>query len=503
MKTKLLPSLALAALVVAGCKPTDTTPPDGDTTPKGDTTDETPEEEARNYPDPPPPSEPRPVNFPDLQTFEMPNKLKVYVVENHEVPIVDVNLVINTGEVHDELLANMTASILSEGTKKRSKEKLDAAIEQVGAGLSVSAGTLDSSIGTRVLSKDVSLALDIINDVAQNPKMNPESVDKLKKAQKVGLRASKSSGTELAQRLLGKVLYPEGHPYGRPFATEADIDAVTVEKIKEFHDTWYRPNNAYLILSGDIDKAAAEKLVKKTLGRWEPRREDFPAHPLEAYDGNAYQAAVPENIEVHIVDRKSVSADIIVGNLALARNHPDWIKMSVMNRILGASASSRLFQDIRETKRLTYNVNSSMVPAKAIGPFVIVTQTKEVDQMLTALLGHLDDIKSKDPTDQEFEAARNALARSFPLQVETPSQIAGKVSTQLSYSLPEDYYRTYRDNVLAVEKGDIREVASKHLRTPVIVIVGRAKKIQRKLEDVDALKGAKIVVYDTDLKPKK
>jgi predicted Zn-dependent peptidase len=464
--------------------------------------------DARVYPDPPGPSEPRPVNFPDIQQFELPNKMQVYVVENHEVPLVDVRLVVKVGDVNDPLLATMTASMIGEGTsgkKKLTKAKLDEKIESAGASLNAGASTNNTSIGTRVMAKDLGMALGLVADMAAKPTLPADSLDKIKEEQKAMLLNIKSDGASLGEVLLYQKLYPEGHPYGRPLPTDAEIDAITLEDIEKFHAAWYRANNAYLILSGDVDKDTAEKAVRKAMGMWEPG-EKFPEHPLSKYTGKDYQEALPEKVQVHVVDRSSISAEMAWGNLSMARNHDDWVRMEVLNRFFGSRGNmgTRLFTDIRETRKLTYNISAQQTSSKTMGEFVIRTQTKKVDEMLNALFEHVDRVRTTDPSDEEFEAARNALALQFPLEVETAQQIAGKAATSLTYGLPDDYFKTYRDKVLGVKKSEMQSTATKYIHSvPVIVIVGKRSKIDKQLGRVDPLKDAEIFHYDTDLAPVK
>jgi predicted Zn-dependent peptidase len=505
MNRKTLTHIALGFTLLTGSfacdkNDTDVTPPD--TT--ANTTPPPAEPPPRVYPEPPAPSEQRPVNFPALQKYELPNKLTVYIVENHEVPLVDVQLVVKAGTVYDDLLAEMTASMLTEGTTKRKKAQIDETIEQLGSSLETGAGEHNVFINTRVLSPNLKTALDLVSDVVQNPKFDPESLTKLKDQQKVAIKGQKSDGGELAQRLTSKLLYPAGHPYAPDFPTDAEIDAVTVDALRAFHSTWYQPGNAYLILSGDVTKADVEKLVEQTLGRWKPGTGEWPAHPLEKYASADYQKAVPTELTVHIVDRNQISSDIVIANInGVARNSPEWIKMEAVTKLFGGGMSSRLFRDIREEKKLTYNIGAFQGPQKVVGAFAIVTQTKEVDQMLTALFGHIDRLRSEDPTEVEFKSAVDNMALSFPLQIETASQIAGKVNTVLTYGLPEDYYNHYIDEVRKLALADIKATAAKHIHsTPVIVIVGKAAKVKKQLKDVPMLASAKIVEYDTDLNPK-
>lgn len=451
------------------------------------------------YPDPPPPTDPRPVNFPELTQTELPNKMKIYVAENHEVPLVDVQLVVKAGDMYGDLVADMTANMLTQGTKKRSKEKIDATIEQVGASLGAGTGTLTASVSTRVLTKDLKTAVELMADVAQNPKFDEEALTKIKDENKEALKAAKSDGQSLGRTLLDMQLYPEGHPYGRPFPTDEKIDGVTTAQLAEFHETYWRPNNAYLMFSGDITVEEAEKLAKKYFGFWKPA-DAFPDHPLEKFDQAAYQSALPKEMTVHVVDRRGASAEIFVGNLALARNSPDWEKFAVLNKVLGAGFGSRMFQHIREEKQLTYNIGSQARSAKVMGSFVIATQSRKITEMMNAIFEEVDAIRNEGPTEKEFEYSRDSIANSFPLAIETASQVAGRARTVLEYGLPEDYWRTYRDRVSAVTLEDTKSVAEKYIHeVPVIVIVGKAKKVKKELAEVPALKDAKIVVYDTDL----
>lgn len=504
--TNLLSSLGLltlaSSLALAACdKPEPDTNPPVDVTPPQP--EPQPEPPKRVYPEPPAPTAQRPVNFPEVQKLELPNKLVVYVVENHEVPIVDVQLVIKAGTIHDELLAGMTASILTEGTKKRTKAQIDETIEQLGSNLGAGAGLYDASVGTRVLKPNLQTALDLVADVARNPRFEQAALDKLKEAQKVAINSEKSDGGALARRLTSQLLYPPGHPYGPKMPTEANVDALTLDSLKAFHDTWYRPNNAYLILSGDVTKDEVRKMVEKTLGTWTPAT-SFPAHPLEKFAGADYQKAVPTELIVNIVDRNQISADIIIANVnGVARNSPEWNQMAAVVKYFGGGMSSVLFRDIRETQKLTYNINAYQDAQKAVGEFGIMTQTKEVDQMLNALFGHITDLRTKDPDSAYVQSALDNMALSFPLQIETASQIADKVETMLTFNLPETYYNTYIDDVRKVKVEDIKTTAAKHVHPiPVIVIVGKADKVKEQLANVPYLKDAKIVEYDTDLNKK-
>jgi zinc protease len=491
-------SAVLAGTVaVAACgkkvdtKPPDTTPPPTDTTPP------VAEGPKRIYQDPPPPTEPRPVQFPDLQKFTTKNGMDVYVVENHEVPMVNAHLVIRAGTMDDEQLAQMTAQILGEGTKTRSKAKIDEEIEFVGGSLGAGAGTHDTSVYAEVLKKDLKLALTLMADEVINPAFPAAALDKLKEKFKTGLKAAKSNPDHLADTLFGMVAYPEGHPYGRPLETDAQIDAINIDALKKFHSDFYRSNNAFLILSGDVTVPEAQPLVEGIFGKWKPITGTAPVNPLNGF--RDYK--LPTKLVVHLVDRPgSAQSEVRVGNLALARKHPDWIKFQIASDILGGGSTGRLFLDVREDKGLTYGVYTRMQPGQAPGTWSIWTKTKTstTDQMLTALFGHIKRMRTEDPTNKEFDEAVTESIGSFPLALETAEQVAGRVRTILTFGLAPDYWKTYRDEVRKAQITDIKAMASKYMHAvPVVVVVGRADKVEPQIKA--ALPDATIVKYNTDL----
>jgi zinc protease len=300
--------------------------------------------------------------------------------------------------------------------------------------------------------------------------------------------------------LFDMVAYPDGHPYGRPFATDAQIDAITVADLKKFHDTFYRSNNGFLILAGDITQKEAEPLVKRAFAPWKPvAAEALPPNPLNQHK----QYDLPRDLTVHLVDRPgSAQSEIIVGNLAVARNHPDWAKLQVANTILGDDASGRLFLDIREEKGLTYGIYSAISDGQAPGTFAISTRTRtnSTGEMLAAIFGHIKRMRNEAPAQAEFDAVVRKMLGSFPLEIETSDQIAERLREALVYDLPTDYWRVYRDQLGAVKPADVKDVARKYVHPiPHVVVVGRADKVEKQIKQV--FPKAKIFKDDGELHP--
>ncbi len=500
-----LTSIALALCLGTACKvntSTETPAPAPQPEPAEPEPEPEPEPVAeREYPAPPAPSTPKPVDFPAVAEFQLDNGLTVYVVENHEVPLISAQLVVRTGQMDDPIAADITASMLGEGTTARSKAKIDEAIEFVGGSLGAGVGTHNTYVFARTLTKDIKLGLTLLSDEIMNPIFPADALEKTKAQVKTGLNMNAASPGHLASQLFGMLAYPQGHPYGLPDPTPAAVDALTVDDVKEFHETFYRANNAFLILTGDITPAAAKPLVERTLGRWKSTtKRKLPANPLNKFKD--YQ--VPSELVVHIVDRPgSAQAEIVVGNLALARNHPDWAAFTVANAILGGSATGRLFRDVREEKGLAYNVGSSLSDGQAPGSFYISTRTRNATtgEMLAALFDHLGRMRSETPTAEEVESTVARLVGGFPVELETANQIAAKLREALTYSLPTDYWETYRDSLASVTPEQVQEAARKYMHPiPHVVIVGEVSAIEAQIREV--LPKAKIEIYGTDLQPK-
>ncbi len=453
----------------------------------------------RVWPTPPPPSAPKPVRFPTIENFRLDNDLAVYIIENHEVPVVSSQLVVRCGVMDHEYLASFTAQMLGEGTRSRSKAKLDEAIEFVGGTLGANSGMHVSTVFSRSLRNDLKLSLLLMADQVQNPVFPTTALDKLKQGAKAALRVNSSRPDMLADTLFGMVVYPEGHPYGRPLPTDYAIDAISIDDVRQFHQTFFRANNAFLLLSGDITAAEARPLVERAFGSWSTAElRDLPPNPLNRF--THYE--LPQELVVHLVDRAdSAQASIRVGNLALARNHEDWAALEVANGILGSGPSSRLFGDLREERGLTYRIGSSVDNGQAPGVFTISTQTRTptTGAMLAGIFEHIRRMREKEPPRAEFETVVRQVVGSFPLQVETPQQIVSKVREQIIFGLPANHWQNYRDDLTRVDLTDVRKAALRYIHAlPVVVIVGDAREIRPQLERV--LPTAKIFEYDDRLR---
>ncbi len=493
----------LGMLGALSCKPKegDTKPPEPKPLPVNTDLPTVNPVTAKAYPEPPPPSEPRPVNFPKIASFEASNGIRVFVVENHEVPTVSTQLVLRAGTMDDEYLAAFAAGMLGEGTSARSKAKIDEAIEFVGGTLGAVPSLHTTTVYTHSLHRDLKLALVLMADEVMKATFPADALSKLKQTARASLRMATSQPAALADRMFDHVAYPDGHPYGRLLPSEARIDAITVADVKKFYSTFYRPNNAFLIFSGDVTAAEAKPIVERTFARWSKVDESkLPINPLNKFK----QYTVPSELVVHVVDRPgSEQVELRMGTVAIARNHEDWVALQVANSILGDDASGRLFQDLREKQGLTYGIYSAVQPGQAPGTFVVSTNTRvdTLGSMLAGIFGHLQRLRTEEPSEAEFDATVQKMIGRFPLEVETASDIVSKVRESLVFGLSNDYWSRYRDEIRAVKRTDIQRVAKKYIHPiPHVVLVGNGEKIKAQVKAV--LTTAKIKMYDSKLEPK-
>ena len=336
----------------------------------------------------------------------------------------------------------------------------------------------------------------------RSPALPVESLEKLKRITRASVESSKGSASSLASKLFGVASYPPGHPYGRPFPATEQIDQIDVSAIADFHERMYRPDNAYIILAGNVTMEQAIKPVQQHFGNWRGREDRSPLpDPLMGFAD--WKPSASGDLTVHLIDREgSAQARIIVGNIAIPHRHPQWIPLHLATSILGGNSTGRLFKDLREVRGLAYAIGAYVQPRRGPGAFKVSTGTRPSNAaaMLAGIFEHLQRMRSSAPEAGEFESTVRKTVGSFPLEIETAEQIAYLVNTVKSYDLPWHYYRTYRDRVRATTAESVREAAGDYMgKRPKVVIVGPADELEPQIRQ--ALPAAHIIRYDTDLQP--
>ena len=416
------------------------------------------------------------VKIGDAQSFELKNGLKVFVVENHKLPRVTFNLSLDLDPILEGKNAGYTdaaGQLLRTGTKKRTKDKLDQEIDLLGASLS----TFSSGITASGLEKNKEKIFEIMSDIVLNSDFKQEELDKIKKQKISELASAKDEPNAISQRLQSIVVYGKEHPYGEP-ETEETINSVTLDMCKGFYQSYYRPNVAYLAIVGDITLAKAKTMVEKYLGNWE--KKDVPKNTF-------VNPKAPVVTKVAMVDRSNSVQSIVTVcyPIELPIGGEDAIKATVLNTILGGSATGRLFMNLREKHAYTYGSYSNIAADKLVGSFMATASVRNAvtDSALTEILSEMKKIRNEKVSAEDLDKAKNLLAGNFIRSLEQPATIARFAINIAKFNLPKDYYKNYLKNLSAVTTDDVLATAKKFIKpgNANVLVVGKAEEVAKNL----------------------
>lgn len=432
-----------------------------------------------NYPEPGPAPQ---INIGDPATFTLPNGLKVFVVENHKLPRVSYTLVLDRDPILEGSKAGMLSlfgDVLLGGTNNLSKDELDEEIDHIGARISVSARSASASS----LKKYNEQLLGLFSDVLFNSSFSQAELDKVKKQSISNLTAAKDDPSSISSVVSSAVLYGKDHPHGES-ETEESIENVQINDLKQYYNTYFRPNIGYLAIVGDITVDEAKSLVHTYFGKWE--KADVPKH-----DWSVPQA--PQGNQVALVNRAASQQTVlnILYPFDLQPNSPDVIAASVVSNVLGGGSSGRLFLNLREDKGYTYGAYGGMRPGKLVATLSAGASvgTNVTDSAITEVLYELDRLNKKTITQEELDIAKASLAGSFARSLEQPSTIANfAINTEIQ-QLPKDYYKNYLKNLDAIDLEKANEIAAKYIipENLYITVVGKGDELADKLGQFGAV----------------
>jgi predicted Zn-dependent peptidase len=441
----------------------------------------------------PAPLSPRPFSIESPFETTLSNGLKVVVVEQGRLPLVSFRLAFRSGEINDPKdsigLTSATMHLLSQGTETRSSREIAEAVERLGASLSASSSSDNTIVSASVLTAYRAEILKLMAEMILTPTFPENEIALYKQNTIENLKFQRSQPGFLADEQMSRILYG-AHPYSIVAPGEADIEKLSREHLVNHHRRTFVPNNATMIVVGDVDKDALVGELETLFGDWQKG----------SVESSEFDA-LPQRSEttLTIVDRKgSAQSNIVLSNVAIKRNHPDFFPLLVMNQILGAGASSRLFMNLREEKGYTYGAYSSLDARRLAGAFEATAEvrTPVTGDSLKEFFYELKRIRDEDVSIEELQDAKNFLTGVFPIRAETQEGLTNLIVQQQLYDLPADYLQTYRENVNAVTSEEIRRVANQYI-TPdkiAIVIVGDAEEVLPQAESYSQ----KIEIFDTN-----
>ncbi|MBE0592031.1 MAG: insulinase family protein [Gemmatimonadales bacterium] len=432
----------------------------------------------------PPPT----ASFPAIQRATLSNGLEIVLAERHTIPVVQLELMIDAGYAADQFgtpgTASLAMNLMDEGTQRRTSLQISEELALLGASLGTGADLDAATVSLSALKENLDASLDIYADVVLHPAFPENEFQRLKRERLARIQQEKAQPIGIALRVFSTLLYGQGHAYGNPMTgsgTTASVESMTRDQLAQFHTTWFKPNNAKLIVVGDITMDEIRPKIERLFRDW--RRGDVPQKNL---------ATVPQKdgSAIYIFDRPgALQSMIIAGHVAPPRNNPDEIAIEAMNAILGGEFTARINMNLREDKHWSYGAQSLFWPTKGQRPFFVYApvQSDKTAEAVSEIRGELAAIESDRPaTADELVRAKASETLTLPGQWETAGAILGSLSEIAQYGLPDDYFATYPGKVRALTLAEITNAAKSVLHPDKVVwiVVGDRAKIEQGLRDL-------------------
>jgi len=389
----------------------------------------------------------------------------------------------------------MTADMLDQGTKTRSAIDIANQLQAIGASVNAGAGWDSTNVAMQTLTKNLDQALDIYSDVVLNPAFPDSEFEKLRRRSLVALRQRKANPVAVSNVVYNKVLYGD-QPYARQLTgDEKSIAALTTGDLAKYYTANYRPNNATLIVVGDVDEKSVTPKLEKAFAGWKANGDvntgDVGGEVMKAKPG------------IYFVDKPGAAqSSVSIGQVGVDRSNPDYYALQVMNSILGGGSAGRLFMNLREDKGYTYGAYSRFVFRRGAGPFSASAevQTAVTRQSIQEFMKELNGIRGGIPvTPTELETNKQSIIRRYPSGFETVGAISNQLSNLAVYGLPDSYFNDFISKINSVTAEDVNRVANKYLDPSkmAIVIVGDWKVVEPGLKDL----GYPVTILDTEGNP--
>ena len=442
------------------------------------------------------------VKFPDLQRATLSNGLKVILAERQSIPVLNFNLLVDAGYASDQFAtpgtAKLAMAMLDEGTKKRSSLQISEELALLGATLGSGSNLDVSTVSLSALKANLDASLDIFADVVLNPSFPDEDFKRLQKQQLDGIQAEKAQPVQMALRVFPAYLYGKNHAYGNPLTgsgTNASVSKLTRADVEKFHQTWFKANNATLVIVGGTTLAEITPKLEQLFKGWQKG---------EVPKKNVGQVAQQSKPLVYLMDRPgSLQSIIFAGHVAPPKANPDEIAIETMNNILGGTFTSRVNMNLREDKHWSYGAFTILFSARGQRPFIAYApvQTDKTKESAVELGKELREVLSTKPiTDEETTKAVSNQTLELPGSWETMNAVGASIADIVRYGLPDNYYQTYAEKIRQLKTPQLSSAAQKVLVPDklVWVIVGDRSKIEAGIRELNL---GEIHLIDSDGNP--
>jgi predicted Zn-dependent peptidase len=410
-----------------------------------------------------------PLSFeiPKSQRMELPNGMVVYLLEDHELPLVSITAYINTGSIYEPPdktgLASLASAVLrTGGTDTITPDAMDGELEFMASSVEAGISSDVGNVSMATLTRNFDRTLQIYADVLMKPAFREEKLNLAKKQTIEALRRQNDNPKAIADRELRKALY-SGHPLGA-YPTVESISGITRDDLIKFHGRYFRPNRVILAVAGDVKTEELSAKLEKLFNGWEKTDESLPKVAPPAAE------VKPQVLLAH----KDVNQSAIrIGHLGIDKDSPDLYAIRVMDYILGGGFTSRLTQEIRSNQGLAYNVESHFdIGRRFVGTFIAQTETKSEStaKAITLMRDIIAGITKEPVSSQELDLAKNSIINAFIFGFAKPEAVVNQQARLEYYGYPKGYLENYRDNIAKVTKDDILQAAKNHLHPDKMVI---------------------------------
>ncbi len=425
---------------------------------------------------PPKPGPPPSLKLPPIQRFSLRNGVPVVFMERKGVPIVELRILVTSGSASESEanagITSMTTSMMMEGAGTRDALQLADAIDFLGAETSVSAGLHTTVASLHSPTSKFDDALMLLADIVLRPTFPKKELDRLRSERLNALIQRRDEPRVIASALFDQVLFGKAHPYGIQHAgSKASLGRISTDDLKKQHASMFHAGQATIIVVGDVTKSSVSASLEKAFGSWKKSAKLEPEIP---------QPKQVESRSIFLMHKPDAAQSVIrIGRIGAPRLTEDYYALIVMNTILGGSFSSRLNQNLRERNGFTYGAFSTFSMRPNPGPFTASAdvQTDVTDKALTEFMNELRAIR-EDVPNEELTRAKNYVALGYPKDFQTIASIADALEELVQYNLPDSFFNTYIEKILAVSTSDVKRVAQKYIdpeRIAIIVVGDRGK----------------------------
>ncbi|MEQ9561157.1 MAG: insulinase family protein, partial [Woeseiaceae bacterium] len=427
------------------------------------------------------------VSFTSFERSNLKNGLEVIVATRDTIPAVNIMMQFDAGYAADQFAlpgtSTLTMAMLDEGTRKRDALQISDELDRLGASIGTGSGIDSSRVTLSALTENLDASLALYADVVLNPSFPEAELERLRKTMLAQIQQEKTRPVGLALRIFPSLLYGDGHAYALPLTgsgTEESVSQISRESLVAYHDTWFKPNNATMIIVGDTNMATIKPKLEKLFAGWKPGT---------VPNKNISEVALQPEERVYIIDRpESEQSIIFAGNVAPAVGDGNEIAIETMNEILGGSFTSRINMNLREDKNWSYGARSLLLNTRGQRPFIVYApvQTDKTMESIAEIRRELTEYLGDNPaTEEEMDKVKANNTLSLPGRWETGAAVLRDIGEIVDFDLPDDYWDTYASSVRNLSTEQVDDAADEVIKPAnmIWVVVGDRQKIETAIRE--------------------